>query len=134
MPRRKPKFEYVIICDDIREEIGNKLTLVGVYAESIQVSKVPYSFPKLCFFIQYRDITSGDRFSIELKDPTGKRIGKTINGILQPEKRVDKLRLLGIYSPLKMEQEGSYSLTITFNEDEKNKKEISFNVNVGKKG
>ena len=129
MPSRKPKFEYLIICDDIRAEIGNKLTLIGTYTDNIYVSKVPYSFPKLCFFIQYKDIRAGDRFSIELIDPKGNKLGETINIIIPPDKGVDKIRLFGIYSPLKIEQEGTYSIIITSGEDEKNKKEIGFNIN-----
>ena len=132
MPRKKPRFEYLIICDDIRAEIKNKFTLVGIYTDSIILSKLPYSFPKLCFFAQYSNIRAGDRFSVELIDPIGKKLGKPINGIIQPpsDKAIKKLRLLGIYSPLKIEQEGTYSLIITFEEDEKNKKEIGFNINL----
>ena len=132
MPRKKPRFEYLIICDDIRAEIKNKFTLVGIYTDSIILSKLPYSFPKLCFFAQYSNIRAGDRFSVELIDPAGKKLGKPINGIIQPppDKAIKKLRLLGIYSPLKIEQEGTYSLIITFEEDEKNKKEIGFNINL----
>ena len=132
MPRKKPRFEYLIICDDIREEIKNKVTLVGIYTDSIYVSKIPYSFPKLCFFTQYSNIRAGDRFSVELIDPVGKKLGKPINGIIQPplDKPIKKIRLLGIYSPLKIEQEGTYSLIITFEEDETNKKEIEFNISL----
>jgi len=135
MPRKKPRFEYLIICDDIREEIKNKVTLVGIYTDSIYVSKIPYSFPKLCFFTQYSNIRVGDRFSVELIDPVGKKLGKPINGIIQPplDKAIKKIRLLGIYSPLIIEQEGTYSLIITFEGDETNKKEIEFNISVAPK-
>jgi len=132
MPRKKPRFEYLIICDDIRQEIKNKVTLVGIYTDSIIVSKIPYSFPKLCFFSQYSNIRAGDRFSVELIDPVGNKLGKPISGIIQPppDKAIKKIRLIGIYSPLKIEQEGAYRFIITFEEDKKNKKEIEFNISL----
>jgi hypothetical protein len=46
-----PKFKYALVCDDIREEIGGKVTLVGVYSTKIIVPKVPGHFPKLCLRI-----------------------------------------------------------------------------------
>jgi hypothetical protein len=74
MARRKPKFETGIVCDDIREEIGNKLTLIGIYEQEIFVSKLPYTFPKLCFFISCKNMKSGDSYSSALIGPSGKQL------------------------------------------------------------
>lgn len=128
MPRKQPKFEYTIICDDIRQEIGNKLTFVGTYQNLIIVSKLPYTFPKLCFFVQYKDIRAGDKFSLELTDPLGKRIDKAINMTVPVGPKVGKLRLSAVFSPIKVEKKGHYTLSITVNDNEKKKQEIIFNI------
>lgn len=128
MPRKQPKFEYTIICDDIRQEIGNKLTFVGTYQDLIIVSKLPYTFPKLCFFVQYKDVRAGDRFLLELTDPSNKIIDKAININVPAGQEVGKMRLLGIFSPIKVEKEGRYTLSITVNDNEKKKQEIVFTV------
>jgi hypothetical protein len=128
MPRKQPKFEYAIICDDIREEIGNKLTFVGTYADVIIVKKLPHSFPKLCFFVQYKNITAGDRFLLELTDPSNKRLEKAKNIILPGGTREGKLRLLGVFAPIKIEKEGRYALKITVNDNTKKIQEIIFNI------
>jgi hypothetical protein len=128
MPRKQPKFEYSIICDDIRQEIGNKLTFVGTYQDLIIVSKLPYSFPKLCFFVQYKDIRAGDRFLLEITDPSNKTIVKAINITVPAGKKVGKMRLFGVFSPMKVEKEGRYTLSITVNDNEKKKQEIVFAV------
>lgn len=37
-----------IFCDDIRYETSGKLTLVGVYSDSLVVSTLPATLPRLC--------------------------------------------------------------------------------------
>lgn len=49
-----------IICDDIRQEVGNKLTLVGIYADTLafhlppESQRWPLVIPKLCFYVRLR--------------------------------------------------------------------------------
>jgi len=37
-----------IFCDDIRNEMGGKLSYIGVYSGRLIVSKFPVTLPKLC--------------------------------------------------------------------------------------
>ena len=37
-----------MFCDDIRVEVGNKLSFMGVYRGTIDVPEFPYVAPKLC--------------------------------------------------------------------------------------
>ena len=133
MPRKQPKFEYSIICDDIRQEIGNKLTFVGTYQDLIFVPKLPFTFPKLCFFVQYKDIKAGDQFLLELADPSNKIIGKVINITVPTGQKLGKMSFLGVFSPIKVEKEGQYTLGITVNGNEKKKQEILFKIKEGTK-
>jgi hypothetical protein len=43
-----------LICDDVREEVGHKSTLVGVYQGDLTVSEAPTMLPKLSFFFRAR--------------------------------------------------------------------------------
>lgn len=131
MPRKQPKFEYAIICDDIRQEIGNKLTLVGTYRDLIIVPRLPYTFPKLCFFVQYKDIKAGDRFLLELTDPSNKIIDKAISITVPAGQKSSKMSLFGVFSPIRVEKEGRYTLSITVNDNEKKKQDIVFSVKEG---
>ena len=128
MPRKQPKFEYSIICDDIRQEIGNKLTFVGVYQDIIIVPKIPFIFPKLCFFIQYKNVSAGDRFFLEITDPSNKIIEKPVNITVPTGQKVERMRLSGAFSPIKAENEGRYTLSITVNDNEKKKQEVVFTI------
>jgi hypothetical protein len=42
---------YTIFCDDIRAEVGNKLSLMGCYDSVMLVSQFPITLPKLCFLM-----------------------------------------------------------------------------------
>ena len=135
MPERKPKIVHTIICDDIREEIGNKITFVGAYGLDIFTKKIPFIFPKLCFVNFVRDIKSGDSISIELINPSGKRLGNIITNTM-PKNGVGhetKTAIFAIFSPLTIQEEGLHKLKITFNDDDKSKNEFAFNIKVAEK-
>ena len=46
-------------CDDIRQEVGNKYSLMGCYGNELIVEKLPVLLPKLC--VQVRVITPIDK-------------------------------------------------------------------------
>ncbi len=45
---------HVIYCDDIRNELGNKLSLMGIYDSELVVPAFPMTLPKLCAQILIR--------------------------------------------------------------------------------
>ncbi len=129
MPAKKPRFNFLMICDDIREELGNKVSMIGVYQKDIFVPKFPFIFPKLCFVINYENVKGGDTFLIEFFDPSKKQLGKSISGGTPKNiERYARFQIHAVYSPLKVEKEGEYKLTVMINDDEKGKKEIKFAI------
>jgi len=134
MARKKPIMEYTIICDDIREEIGNKLSFIGTYGFNIFVSKIPYMFPKLCFAISYNNARGGDSFSVKLINPSGKQLGKTITGsVIKETKGNIKFHIFAVFSPLNVKEEGEHKLIIICNDNDKWKQEVNFVIKMPKK-
>lgn len=43
-----------LVCDDVREEVGHKSTLVGVYQSDLTVPEAPTVLPRLSFFFRAR--------------------------------------------------------------------------------
>jgi len=41
-------------CDDVRQEIGNKFSLMGCYGTDLYVPSFPITLPKLCAFVHVR--------------------------------------------------------------------------------
>lgn len=93
----------------------------------------PFTFPKLCFFIQYVDIKEGDQFLLEIHDPSHKIIDKAINIVVPAGQKLPKMRMFGIYSPIRVEKEGQYTLRITVNGNDKKKDEIAVVMKAGPK-
>jgi hypothetical protein len=72
------KLNALIVCDDIREELGGKLTLVGVYAGGLLLDKsivFPSLMKSLCLFV---------RLSLDDNDPLPEKV--TLRGSLNGEK------------------------------------------------
>ena len=49
----EPQLVYQILCDDVRLEIGNKLSLMGVFHE-VYVQRLPVMLPKIAIVTQWR--------------------------------------------------------------------------------
>jgi hypothetical protein len=45
------RYAHSTFCDDIRHELGGKLTLVGIYAGDLLVPAFPCVLPKLCLVL-----------------------------------------------------------------------------------
>src|ERR1700685_3740105 len=46
MPRADKPSAYVLFCDDVRQELGDKRTFVGVYGPELHVPAFPALIPK----------------------------------------------------------------------------------------
>jgi hypothetical protein len=44
------RYLSTVFCDDIRQEIGGKMSFMGVYGGDMFLSKLPALLPKLCVF------------------------------------------------------------------------------------
>lgn len=132
MPAPKPKLNYTIICDDIRQEIGNKLSFIGVYQDNIFVPNLPFTFPKLCFSIHYSNVNGGASIDVLLKNPSGNELSKISEFALPDEmKSKSKLMMTAAFSPLKIEEEGEYSLVAIYSHGEKKYEErVKINISL----
>jgi hypothetical protein len=46
------RFVSTQFCDDVRQEVGNKFSLIGCYGPAIDVQPVPSVLPKLCAMVK----------------------------------------------------------------------------------
>ncbi len=119
---KRPKVEYILMCDDIRAEAGNKNTYVGVYGDQILVRAFPHVFPKLCFAVTVTPFdfyktsvvfTYGGKKIVDLpaKSISSKGTGKSIGG---PNPRGFTV-VIG-FGPVRIEKEGQGKFQIGLNE------------------
>lgn len=63
---------HIIICDDIRTEVGGKKTFVGVYpGRGIIVESFPFRYPILAFFFEIEDATIIEKLEFVITPPKG---------------------------------------------------------------
>ena len=67
MTEAKDKIRNVILCEDIREEIGNKKSLMGVLGGDIVVPAFPANIQIAVYFEYVPDLDEVDRLIIEFK-------------------------------------------------------------------
>ena len=51
MKKNADRFIHAIFCDDMRQEIGNKVSFMGCYQGELFVPFLPLALPKLCVFV-----------------------------------------------------------------------------------
>lgn len=59
------KYRTVLICEDVRHEIGGRVSLIGVLTARLLVKEFPVFFPKFCIFIDWGNVT--ERCVVRLK-------------------------------------------------------------------
>jgi hypothetical protein len=48
----KPYEAVGVFCDDIREEVGGKITLIGIYSDNVNVTSIPGAFVQLSVYVR----------------------------------------------------------------------------------
>lgn len=76
-----PRLLYGTVCDDIRREAGNKISLMGIYSGSIIIPQFPARLSKLCFALTARTSSTDPFQSLSFK------VIKEVDG-LEPEEMV----------------------------------------------
>jgi hypothetical protein len=104
-----------ILCDDVRQEVGNKSSLMGMYDKDIVFSDLPALLPKLCLYVRLEGVgTAFQECKITLKapeeDPTHLRIST-------PEITIGQnVSLFAIFSPFRAKRTGQAKFEVRFDD------------------
>ena len=66
----RPTLDYAIVCDDVRYEVGDKISLMGVF-DSIKLQSFPTVHPRLSVVAAWMDVHGVVKSEIQLVDPSG---------------------------------------------------------------
>lgn len=119
------RYAHAIYCDDIRNEIGGKMTLVGIYSGQLLAAAVPCTLPKLCLVLTlstakdepFKSISITGKFSenevfrMELAEEQIEEI-RAQAGPPKPDARHYSMQLMAILSPFQLEHAGKLSLEV----------------------
>jgi hypothetical protein len=105
------------VCDDIRAETGNKLSLMGLYDNGVVVERTPARLAKLCLFQRWTDAKDIQKLRVELR-------GEALAGVytIQGEVEQDgggyrKVQLSLVFSPVEFQATGSFEFATYINDE-----------------
>lgn len=88
VPKPETPFGYTIFCDDVRQEIRQKLIYIGVYTGDMVVAgEFPVTLPRLCMIATYCQRPTDERRPVKIKvlAPTGSGDEVVVEGDLPSE-------------------------------------------------
>lgn len=116
MPELKPIFVDYIICDDIRQEIGDKISLIGVYTTKISVPKINFRFAKLCFLIKMKGGEGEFGVKVALVGPSQNIASIDFPGKLKLDNKLGSA-LISVFEGLEIKEVGKYRLETFLNDE-----------------
>ncbi len=70
------KYRCVLLCEDIRQETGGRISLMGILGSKLFVQEFPLMFPKFCLFIEWGEISGKASLTLNIVPPDGVNIPK----------------------------------------------------------
>ena len=109
---KAPKHEFSLLCDDIRQEVGGKTSLMGLYDHHIVVPEVPFVLPKVCFFSKFSRMDGQFKFSFSVVSPNGERKDIIRDSDVQIPEGAKEGTFNVIASPFEVGAEGVFEVII----------------------
>ncbi len=109
---KAPKHEFTLLCDDIRQEMGGKTSLMGLYDHHIVVPQVPFSLPKVCFYTRFSRMDGDFKFSFAIVSPGGERKEVIRESDVQIPDGAKEGTFNVIASPFEVNQDGIYEVIL----------------------
>lgn len=112
------KHEVTIISDDCRVEVGNKVSLMGIYDEAIVFRTLPIRLLKLAFYQRWSEVVGIRKVTIMVR---GSAIGNLeLRAEAKPVsslKKTERARVMATIGPLDFLSEGILDFQTFFNDD-----------------
>jgi len=130
------RHEVTIICDDIRSEIGRKVSLMGVFDEALLIASAPARIARLGLFQKWSEVEGFPKLVVEI---TGSAIGGNsfkAQGVRSDEakkKHSPVLKALMVFGPLDILSAGEIEFRTYFDDAKEPNYVHRLNVRVGQK-
>jgi hypothetical protein len=109
---KAPKHEFTLLCDDIRQEMGGKTSLMGLYDHHIVVPQIPFTLPKVCFYTRFSRMDGTFKFSFSIVSPGGERKDIIRDSDVQIPEGAKEGTFNVIASPFEVGAEGVYEVIV----------------------
>jgi hypothetical protein len=111
--------EATFISDDIRHEVGRKISLLGLYDRAIVFNSLPARMLKLCVYQRWIDVTNISNVTIELRGgPIGAVTQRMIGKPSEPEPHgPHPARIMLAIGPIDFVKEGRLEVLTYINDE-----------------
>ena len=117
----------VIFCDDIREEVGNKISFMGVYSADLTVPVLPIVLNKLCIVVRAITNNSDPFESLNVSVLQGDDSAELINTgpialpVVNPDSKESSLQVVQLtfmLTPFQIDKETTIRVVATTEREE----------------
>ena len=110
---------YILVCDDVRHEVGNKVSIMGIY-DDIVLRETPAILPKINLAILLKGFKRNiSKVQVKLKCPDGNDIDMPEMTIPPNKKTGSNYNLDICVAPLKVIEPGKFVWEIRFDGEKK---------------
>ncbi len=119
----------VLLCDDIRMEADNKISLMGLYQDDLIVDEVPQILPSLAFMIVFEEPKRQfDKVELIIKAPKSEPDIVIFDSPPEGYSKDEDIKMLFKLAPFRIKAEGKVKLQIRFPDSKKAITLHTFNI------
>jgi hypothetical protein len=108
----RPTLDYAVVCDDVRYEVGDKISLMGVF-DAIQIQSFPAVHPRLSVVVAWMNVPGEVKSEIQLADPDGSLIGRLGVAHIQQKGARKGARHIAVSLNVPFKAPGNYQIKIS---------------------
>jgi hypothetical protein len=103
----KPSLSYTIICDDVRQEAGGKISLMGLF-ENIYATSFPVLHPRLVMMSEWADGRGDFSVTTKLLSPDRKTVLRETTSKISLRDKVSRHRDISVHLNIELKAPGTY--------------------------
>jgi hypothetical protein len=103
----KPTLAYTIVCDDVRQEAGGKISLMGLF-ENIFATNFPVLHPRLAVMSEWSDGRGDFSVTTKILTPDRKTILRETSSKISLRDTANKHRDISVHLNIELKAAGTY--------------------------
>lgn len=111
----KPHLDWIIVCDDVRAEVGDKISLMGLF-DTIYSQVFPAVHPRLAIVASWSGVPGDYQSTIEIVSPTGELVQPAAVGPMKIPGHGKVARHVVVSLNVPFKSEGDHQIKISLDE------------------
>jgi Family of unknown function (DUF6941) len=128
------KESMIIVCEDVRNEVGGKMSLMGIFHGDMALNDFPSTLPRLDFVLVLRNVTKPLHNIVFHVKPPGDDSTKIVQELPIVYKKGDSGQIVLGAANFKLTKPGTFKIECLFNESEKPDLSYQFEIKAKDKG